>query len=256
MTADEVRKALRARYGDNRRYAIAEEVGLTTGGGCRRLDMIVMDCYHSNGFRIDGFEIKISKEDLRRELSDPEKHVAFFDVVDFYTLAIPENIRLSIDESIIPPKWGIMIVYIDVNGKLSTRYKRKPLALKDESPRDRKIPRGFLASITRAIQEYQPSAAELKREYNRGFADGKIRAENRRDYLAERVRRDAKMLEDYDKLRNRLSLYGHTIEEVVDEFEAFRKMDTYWVKSSIAETIKRLSAMNDMLCGKKEDEDE
>lgn len=72
MTAGEVRAALRKKFNDNRRYAIAEEVGLTTGFSHRRLDMMVLDCYNSNGFRIDGFEIKISTSDLRRELEDPE----------------------------------------------------------------------------------------------------------------------------------------------------------------------------------------
>ena len=83
MTSDDIRKALKNRYGDHRRFAVAEEVGLTTGGGCRRLDMIVLDCYSSNGFRIDGFEIKVIKTDIRRELEDPENHIAFFDVIDY-----------------------------------------------------------------------------------------------------------------------------------------------------------------------------
>lgn len=82
MTADDIRAALRTKYHDSRQYAIAEEVGLTTGFSHRRLDMMALDCYNSNGFRIDGFEIKVSTSDLRRELEDPEKHVAFFDVID------------------------------------------------------------------------------------------------------------------------------------------------------------------------------
>ena len=79
MNANDVRVALRKRFCDTRRYACAEEVGLTTGYSHRRLDMMVLDCYYSNGFRIDGFEIKVSTADLRRELADPEKHIAFFD---------------------------------------------------------------------------------------------------------------------------------------------------------------------------------
>ena len=62
MTAYEISAAMKKRFSDGRRYAVAEEVGLKTGGGCRRLDMIVMDCYWSNGFRIDGFEYKVSVE--------------------------------------------------------------------------------------------------------------------------------------------------------------------------------------------------
>lgn len=83
---------MRNRFSDHRRYAIAEEVGLTTGFSHRRLDMMVLDCYESNGFRIDGIEIKVSTGDLRRELQDPEKHIAFFDVIDYYTLATPAKV--------------------------------------------------------------------------------------------------------------------------------------------------------------------
>lgn len=54
--------------------------------------MMVLDCYESNGFRIDGIEIKVSTGDLRRELQDPEKHIAFFDVIDYYTLATPAKV--------------------------------------------------------------------------------------------------------------------------------------------------------------------
>ena len=67
MDADDVRKALCNRFSDHRRYAIAEEVGLTTGFSHRWLDMIVLDCYASNGFRIDGIEIKVSAQGGRRD---------------------------------------------------------------------------------------------------------------------------------------------------------------------------------------------
>ena len=49
MNAGEVRAAMRKKFNDTRRYAIAEEVGLTTGFSHRRLDMMVLDCYNSNG---------------------------------------------------------------------------------------------------------------------------------------------------------------------------------------------------------------
>ena len=63
-----IRKAIRKRYNDKREYVIAEEVGLSTGYSRRRIDMIVIDCYSSNGFKITGIEIKTSLSDLREEL--------------------------------------------------------------------------------------------------------------------------------------------------------------------------------------------
>lgn len=245
MTAENIRSALRAKYSDHRRYAVAEEVGLSTGYSHRRLDMMVLDCYYSNGFRIDGFEIKVSTSDLRRELEDPEKHIAFFDVIDYYTLVVPKGVVEPLLE-IIPKNWGILII----NEDGSTRYKRKPLALEDKKA-DRAVPRAFLASITRAIQGRQPSTQELLGEYERGLKDGKEEADRRWDYFSDRVVKEADKLEAYDKLCTRFQLWGGNIDEIMDEFEAFRKLDINWVQQNITGTIKKLEDLNDMLKGGK-----
>lgn len=241
MNAEEVRKALRLKFNDSRRYAIAEEVGLTTGGSHRRLDMMVMDCYFSNGFRIDGIEIKVSTSDLRRELEDPEKHVAFFDVIDYYTLACPAGVVEPLID-VIPKKWGIMIISED--GK--TRYKRRPLALEDKKA-DKAVPRGFFASVTRAIQQRQPSSQELRAAYERGAKEAEERFESRRKHARERVDREAEKLEAYDKLMVRFHIYGGDIDKIMDEFEAFRNMNIDWVKSSIDATIRHLANLSEKL---------
>ncbi len=153
MKAGEIRAALRARYSDARRYAVAEEVGITTGYSPRRLDMIVLDCYESNGFRIDGIEIKVSKADLKRELENPSKHVAFFDVIDYYTLACPAGVA---DMNVIPPKWGVL----QVNEDGTTRYRRRPIALHDDKPQD--VPRGFLHQSHARFRDASPPLLSLR----------------------------------------------------------------------------------------------
>lgn len=247
MTAYEVRKALRTKFGDRRRYAIAEEVGLTTGYSHRRLDMMILDCYSSNGFRVDGIEIKVSTSDLRRELADPEKHIAFFDVIDYYTIACPAGVVEPLMD-VIPKKWGILII----NEDGGTRYKRKPLALEDRTA-DRDIPRGFFAAVTRAIQQYQPSEQELQAAYDRGAKETKEKIESRRDYMRDRVDREAEKLAQYDRLITRFRLYGGNIDSFMDEFEAFRKLDIDWVKSSIDVTVKKLNELKKQLSHQKED---
>lgn len=99
-----MRQLLRRRYSDTRRYAIAEEVGNKTGYQRRRLDMVVVDVYQSNGYSLEGIEIKVSKSDLRRELQDSSKHNIFFEDLDYYSLAAPSDV---IDKDIIPKHWGI-----------------------------------------------------------------------------------------------------------------------------------------------------
>ena len=249
ITAVDVRNALMRRFSDSRQYAIAEEVGITTGGGCRRLDMIVMDCYWSNNFRIDGFEIKISASDLRRELEDPDKHTIFFDVLDYYTLACPAAVVNPLID-IIPKKWGIMII----NEDGTTRYKRKPLALFDDKLPDRKISRGFVASITRAIQGRNPADQELEARYKAGIEEGRKRAEERRSYLERKIQDSADKLDAYEKLESRFALWrGHDdLDKILDDFEAFRKLDPYWVRQQIDTAIKRLEDVKGYLNGRTE----
>lgn len=247
MTANDIRAALRTKYHDSRQYAIAEEVGLTTGYSHRRLDMMILDCYYSNGFRIDGFEIKVSTSDLRRELEDPEKHVAFFDVIDYYTIAVPAGVVDPLLD-IIPKKWGILIV----NEDGTTRFKRRPLALEDRKA-DKAVPRGFFASIVRAVQSRQPADQELRKEYERGKTEGKAEAERHQAYMRDRVQREAAKLEAYDKLTARFSLYqDDEVEKVMDEFEAFRKLRTDWFCDRLSVTIKELVNLRDSLGGIKE----
>ena len=234
MTSEQVRAALRSRFSDSRRYAIAEEVGLQTGFSHRRLDMMVLDCYASNGFRIDGIEIKVSKTDLKRELEDPEKHVAFFDVIDYFTLACPEGVA---DLSVIPPKWGVMLI----KGNGQTRYMRKPLALHDEI--ERAVPRGFLASITRAIQGRQPSHEELRAEYERGAREQKEAYERRKGYMQVRLEQEAEKLEKYDALQRRFRLWGDDADEKLDQFEAFRKLPLDYLIPRLEQTSTELKEL-------------
>lgn len=251
MDTYQVIMALRKRFNDRRRYAIAEEVGLTTGYARRRLDMIVADCYNSNGYRLDGFEIKVSTADLRRELADPDKHVAFFEVIDYYTLVCPPKVVEPVLD-IIPKNWGILVV----NDDGTTRYKRRPLALQDKRPEDRRIPRGFFASFVRAIQEKQPSKQELDAEYDRGFKEGGEEHRRRFDYNKSRVQREIKKLDQYDKLMARFGIYGDDVDKIMDEFESFRKLNKphlMWALNSSISSLEKMKKYLEGNCDEHED---
>lgn len=154
ITADDIYRLLAEKYSSKREWAIAGEVQRTTGVSDLRYDFVAMNCFASNGYRIEVVEIKTSKPDLRRELEEPEKHNVIFEDIDYYSLAAPAEI---IDMSIIPPKWG---VYAVKDGKLIT--KRSPLALHDEA--DRRIKREFVASFLRWDSTQQEAFKHYKKE--------------------------------------------------------------------------------------------
>ena len=78
ITARDVRGLLRKRF-DSSRYSVMEEVGNATGSmQTRRLDMVVVSVWPSDGYTIEGIEVKVSKSDLKHELESPQKHNVFF----------------------------------------------------------------------------------------------------------------------------------------------------------------------------------
>lgn len=241
MKAEEIRGFIRDLHSDHRRYAVAEEVGLQTGYSHRRLDMMVLDCYESNGFRIDGYEIKVSRSDLRKELEDPEKHVAFFDVLDYFWLACPVGI---VDLSIIPPKWGVMAFEQDGHRKIL----RRPLALHDTT-NDRDVPRGFLASIVRAIQRREPAQKAIWDAYQSGRDDAKRGLEERLSYAEKVTLERAEKISEYEKLQNRFRTWGDNLNEKLDEFERFRSMPIERAMSLIKRAIITLEQINTTLGG-------
>jgi len=249
MKAENIREALYEKYSDRRRFVVAEEVGLTTGGGCRRIDMIVLDCFRSNKFRLDGFEIKVSTSDLRRELRDPNKHISYFDIIDFFTLVAPAGVVNPLYEAI-PEKWGILIV----NEDGTTRYRRKPLTLNDEVAKT--VPRGFFASLVRNVQDHQPGQKAISEAYMRGHTDGEQASKHMYETTQKRMQGFKDEVHRYEKLFGYLAPMGGDAEEVVEDFKAFRRLDVVGVSKSIDRAIKGLQDIKSEISNEKQRERE
>lgn len=221
ITASDVRLLLRDRYSDSRRYAYAEEVYNATGlEGKRRLDMVVVDCFKSNGFAIEGIEVKVSKADLRRELEDSSKHNIFYDHIDYYSLAAPASV---VDVKLIPEKWGIYLIREDSEGSLFLDTYRKPLSLHDEMVKA--CDKAFIASLFRAMWKTKPSDVQIEAARKEGYAKG-LNEAGVVDYR-QRIERLEKDLEAFRELERRLHIWGGSryIEKGIEEFEAFQKLD-------------------------------
>lgn len=161
----EIVTLLSKKYQDTSRYVCAREVANAPGSLARRwLDFVVVDCWPSAGLKISAFEIKVSKSDFRHELLEPKKHNIFFDEIDNFSIVAPDYVLDDI--KIIPPKWGIYHVVRDATGELQLKTVRKPLALSDDPEHERKIGRGFMASLCRAINKQSVVRAALFHERN------------------------------------------------------------------------------------------
>lgn len=236
-TANVMRELLRMKFDGHRRYAVAEEVGNQTGFQKRRLDMVVVDVYESNGYSVEGIEIKVSKSDLRKELQDSSKHNIFFDDLDYYSLAAPLEI---IDKDLIPKHWGIYAAKLGSDGKWSLRTVRKPLSLHDK--RVDTIGRGFFACLSRAIACQSPTATKLNQAERRGFEKGVEHERINMGYREREVNKNAERLRELEKLFENCRLWGDgCAEKGIAKFEAVMQMgDIDWI-------IKRMSSVNDDL---------
>jgi len=72
----------------------------------RHADAVSLGIWPSHGYELHGFEIKRSRGDVQKELSDPSKADAIGKYVDYWWLVVGD---LKIIDSIsIPPTWGIL----------------------------------------------------------------------------------------------------------------------------------------------------
>ena len=168
-TAQEIHNLLRKKFDDRFRWLHAAEVG--DEHGYRHLDHIVVNCWDSDGHAIDGYEIKISRSDLKRELTDPEKHAVFFPHLDTFSLVAPHDICRKEE---LPDKWGFLGVFENAEGKY-LKWVRKPNALHD-AMRDQ-INRSFAFRLLRKISEASDAVAAMKEQlqtkYEEGLEEGK-----------------------------------------------------------------------------------
>jgi hypothetical protein len=142
VTERDLLGALRARFatraGNGPRWALACHVRDRAGfDATRTLDAIAMDTWPSSGLLLHGFEIKCSRADWRRELSDPSKAAAFTRFLDHFWIVAPAAI-VRHDE--LPEGWGLL----ELRGP-TLRTAVTPARLTPEP-----VDRSFLACLLRA----------------------------------------------------------------------------------------------------------
>lgn len=122
ITADDIRRALTGAYAAPEWY-IGFEVGNSTGSNCRRhADAVAINSYPSKGFEIRGFEIKVSKSDLKAELENGIKSDEIARFCDYWFLVVPKGLA---DGFTLPPTWGV-IEYCDGGLRQKVKAERLP----------------------------------------------------------------------------------------------------------------------------------
>lgn len=148
----------------------------------RRADGIAMNLWPSRGLMIRGFEVKISRSDLRREAANPEKAEEIARYCDEWWLVTPKGLVSNVDLEV-PPAWGLLEAW----GR-GLHVVRAAIPTEAEL-----LTRGFLAAILRQAQGMVASAN-----------DGWIRKESLQDKFDEYYELGEKKAKDQqDLLKNR-----------------------------------------------------
>jgi hypothetical protein len=138
------------------------EVADGTGGfsgNHRYADAVVVGLWKSNGRRIEGFEIKVSRSDWRRELKDPTKSHAVARFCDTWWVVAPSVKEVPVDT--LPPGWGLLT--LDDSGELRQRVAP---SVREPEP----IGREFLGALLRRGRETSAPISSFKEKMRMALA--------------------------------------------------------------------------------------
>lgn len=241
MKASEVKDLLRDMHSDVSRWVTAEEVPVKTGGGNRRLDFVAMECWESRGHALWGFEVKVSKADLAREIRDPSKHTCFFECLDYYSIAVPEEI---VDVDAIPEAWGIAVVRDN-----EIRWRRMPQPLHGDRLLE-ETPKSFVASFARRAVASSGGRDACRQAREQGIEAGKKKAFEEAEYKAKRLQES---LDAYETVFKELGLdplnarWADYERAVLEEYVAFRELSLSSIKRMIPNAIEQLKGLESLL---------
>ena len=241
MKASEVKDLLRDMHSDVSRWVTAEEVPVKTGGGSRRLDFVAMECWESRGHALWGFEVKVSKADLGREIRDPSKHTCFFECLDYSSIAAPEEI---VDVNKVPEAWGIAVVRDN-----EIRWRRMPQPLHGDRLLE-EIPKSFVASFARRAVACSGGRDACRQAREQGIEVGKERAFEEAEYKAKRLQES---LDAYKTVFKELGLdplnarWADYERAVLEEYVAFRELSLSSIKRMIPSAIEQLKGLESLL---------
>lgn len=129
----------------------------------RTADALAFSLWPSRGLSVSGFEIKVSKADLKHEIENPEKAEAIAQYCDYWWIVVPD--REIIGALQVPPAWGVMICDNE-EGMWVVREATKTAA----KPLDRLM----VCAIMRRAQEEMPKEVEIRVREKAAYERGRV----------------------------------------------------------------------------------
>jgi len=171
FTANDLRALLAVRY-PAPEWLLCDEAG----GGLfnRRVDVIAFNLWHSRGYCLEGFEIKVARQDWRRELATPAKvDDSLYRYCDRWWLVTAPDVA-TLDE--IPAPWG----WLEAAGsRLMARKKAPKLEPKP-------ITRAVAAALVKRYESHDNAEREALRAQAFDAARAQVAERHRLDEISHR----------------------------------------------------------------------
>ena len=212
VTAADIRDAIRARY-PVQSHAVLFEVADATGTRAKRwADALVMSLWPSHGLAVNGFEIKVSRHDWRRERDNPAKAEAIAQYCDRWWLVTAKGVVEHASE--IPDAWGWMEYGgTDTAGdKLGLQVVRAATKT-DALPLDRL----FVASVLRSAVKVDEGLVERR--------VAELRAKDKAHIEREIQRRTERNGRYADLIERMIGAFGQDSMSFLNSDEAFRAIE-------------------------------
>lgn len=149
------------------RKVFLTEVAESTGFAPGYADGLELALWGSDGFEADGYEVKASRSDLNRELSDLTKWQRIGCRCTRWWLVVWDPKWL--EDPRIPVEWGLLARVQDEDGTDTLKVARRATP----RPEQPEWPRSFVAAVVRRAAEASPSAAHLLAMFDRGVSRGR-----------------------------------------------------------------------------------
>lgn len=144
LTAKDVVKALRQRHPPSTQWVFLTEVAFATGfgkGSDNHIDVMAFNCWPSSGLDRIAYEVKVSREDFKRELKDPGKRQNAVEHSNHFFFAAPSGL---IDADDLPIDCGL----VEVDGNLKCH-----LAVEAPKRKEAKFSYPFFLAVLRNAQD-------------------------------------------------------------------------------------------------------
>lgn len=143
FTASDLCGLLRARHEASAGWHVLEQVRNGTGWQkqTRTADAFAIQTFPSRGICAHGFEVKVARNDLVKELREPKKADAIQRWCSYWWLVVSSPELLA--DLVLPETWGVLVVK---KGKLAVHRDAPKLEPEPWSP-------AFVAALVRAFQD-------------------------------------------------------------------------------------------------------